>query len=266
MASGSDESLQNRVAVVTGAAGGLGGPIAAKLAALGARLVLVDLQTEPLKTLADTMATGACRPHIISCNITDEKQVAACAAEVKSVLGACDILVNNAGILTKPTPLESITLETWTGMLAVNLTGPFLCAKHFGPQMIEEGSGSIVNITSIAARMPNNAGAYAATKGGLISLTRQIAVEWGAKGIRCNCVSPGLVRTPMSEAFYQDEALHARRRGMVSSGRIGRPEDIASVVAWLAGDGAAYVNGQEILVDGGFALTPLMRVQPEPKA
>jgi NAD(P)-dependent dehydrogenase (short-subunit alcohol dehydrogenase family) len=187
------------------------------------------------------------------------------AAGVRDAFGRCDILVNNAGVLIKPTPLEEVPVDTWSNMLAVNLTGPFLMAKHIAPLMIANGTGSIVNITSIAASMPNNAGAYAATKGGLVSLTRQMAVEWGPKGVRCNCVSPALVRTPMSEAFYADEALHARRRSMVASGRIGRPDDIASVVGWLASDASAYINGQELLVDGGFSITPLMRVQPEVK-
>jgi NAD(P)-dependent dehydrogenase (short-subunit alcohol dehydrogenase family) len=257
--------LDGRVALITGAAGGLGGAMADRLASLGAHIVLVDLQLERLKPVADKIAAHNTTVRSLVCDVTNETQVAACAADVQKTFGRCDILVNNAGILTRPTPLERVSLETWSGMLAVNLTGPFLCAKHIGQLMIAQRSGSIVNITSIAATMPNNAGAYATTKGGLISLTRQIAVEWGPKGIRCNAVSPALVRTPMSEAFYADEELHARRRSMVASGRIGRPDDIASVVAWLASEAAGYVNGQEILVDGGFSKTPLMRLQPEVK-
>lgn len=257
--------LDNRVAVVTGAAGGLGGAMCERLATLGATLVLVDQTADGLHAAADRLMPHAPAVRVLTCDITDETQVQACAAEVQKAYGRCDILVNNAGMLPKPARLETVTVESWTATLAVNLTGPFLCAKHFGPLMIARGAGSIINITSIAATMPNNAGAYATTKGGLISLTRQIAVEWGPKGIRCNAVSPALVRTPMSEAFYADEALHARRRAAVASGRIGAPDDIANVIAWLASDAASYVNGQELLVDGGFSLTPLMRLQPEVK-
>jgi NAD(P)-dependent dehydrogenase (short-subunit alcohol dehydrogenase family) len=257
--------LDGKVAVVTGAAGGLGGAMADRLAALGAKLALVDRSGDGLDRMLAKLKGKDNSVVALARDITDEAQVRGAAEEVRKAFGRCDVLVSNAGILQKPTALENVTLESWSTMLGVNLTGPFLCAKHLGPLMMAGGGGSIVNITSIAATMPNNAGAYAATKGGLISLTRQIAVEWGPKGIRCNAVSPALVRTPMSEAFYRDEQLHARRRSMVASGRIGAPDDIASVVAWLASDASSYVNGQEILVDGGFSITPLMRVQPEVK-
>lgn len=257
--------LDGKIAVVTGAAGGLGGAMAERLVALGARLMLIDRHADGLAQLKSRMKAQENSVRTLICDITDEADVAKAAGEIRNAFGGCDILVNNAGLLMKPTPLEAVTIDGWQQLLAVNLTGPFLCTKHIGALMLARG-GSIVNITSIAASMPNNAGAYAATKGGLISLTRQIAVEWGGRGVRCNCVSPALVRTPMSEAFYQDEALHTRRRAMVAAGRIGKPDDIASVVAWLASDASGYVSGQEILVDGGFSLTPLMRLQPDVKA
>lgn len=254
--------LDGRIAVVTGAAGGLGGAMTARLLALGAKLMLVDRNTAGLDALRQRLGSQSNQVSVFAGDITDEADVRRLADETRKAFSRCDILVNNAGILPKNMPLESETLESWTRTLAVNLTGPFLCAKHLGAMMLAEGSGSIINITSIAASMPNNAGAYATTKGGLISFTRQVAVEWGPRGIRCNAVSPALVRTPMSEAYYADEALHARRRAMVASGRIAVPDDIANVVAWLASDAASYVNGQEILVDGGFSKMPLLRLQP----
>lgn len=243
------DCLKDRVAVVTGASGGLGGAIVRQLAAMGARIVLLDLKEAPCSASSGHMA--------LACDVTDEVAVTRAAAAVHSELGRCDILVNNAAILPVPTRLDQMAVGEWEKVFAVNLGGAVNCARAFGGLMLDAGAGAIVNIASIGASLPNAATAYGPSKAGVVGLTRQIAVEWGTSGVRANAVSPGLIRTPMSEAFYADPANHDLRAAAVALGRIGAPEDVASVVGFLASDASAYINGQEIVVDGGFGHTAL---------
>lgn len=258
----SGSALAGRVAVVTGAAGGLGGAIVRRLSELGAGIVLLELdEATAARAAAEVEAAGGTALGV-GCDISEEGAVAAAAQRVAGRFGRCDILVNNAALLPRPLPLEEIPAADWDRALAVNLRGPFLCAKHFGASMLAARSGSIVNVASVAGTFPNASGAYGPSKAGVLALTRQMAVEWGPRGVRANAVSPGLVRTPMSRDFYADPKVHEERSAAVALRRIGEPEDIAAVVAFLAGDEAAYVNGQEIVVDGGFIRTALMRLQP----
>ncbi len=249
MSAFASNAMAGRVAVVTGASGGLGGAIVAQLAAMGAHVAALDLQQPTLALPGDHLA--------LACDITSEQAVTEAAAEVHARWGRCDVLVNNAGILPRNITLEDTPVELWEQVFAVNLKGLLFCARQFVRPMMAAGSGSIVNLSSIAATAPNRVGAYSASKGAVVSLTRQMAVEWGPKGIRTNAVSPGLVRTPMSEPFYADPQVYAARVSTVAARRIGTPGELASVVAFLASDASAYVNGQEITVDGGFMLTGL---------
>jgi NAD(P)-dependent dehydrogenase (short-subunit alcohol dehydrogenase family) len=244
-------ALQGRVAVVTGAGGGLGGAIVAQLAAMGAIVVPLDLRELPV----------AAGQMSLACDIASEPAVQAAAQAVHERFGRCDVLVNNAAILPDPVPLEEISEALWSRVMDINVKGAFLCAKHFGGLMLAAGSGSIVNLSSIAAASPNAMGAYGPSKAAILALTRQIAVEWGPRGLRANAVSPGLVRTPMSEPFYANPENHAQRTAKVASRRIGVPADVASVIGFLASDAAAYLNGQEVTVDGGFMHTTLMALQ-----
>ena len=173
-----------------------------------------------------------------------------------------DILVNNAGIL-RPGALANLQLEEWNTLLNVNLTGYLLCAQAFRHQMIGRG-GAMVHIASIAATNPQpRSGAYSASKAAAAMLSRQLALEWGPDGIRSNVVSPGFIRTPMSEAFYQQPDVKERREKMLPSRRIGTPQDIADAVIFLASPRSAYVNGAEILVDGGLDQV-MMELTPRP--
>lgn len=249
----SSAALAGRTAIVTGAGGGLGGAIVRQLASMGARVVALDLHATKLEMPGDHLS--------LACDITQDASVAEAARAVQARYGRCDVLVNNAAVLPKPVPLEQTSDQLWGQVLDVNLKGVFLCCRHFGQQMLDAGRGSIVNLASIAASAPNAVGAYGASKAAVLALTRQIAVEWGPKGLRANAVSPGLVRTPMSEPFYADPTNHAARTSKVASRRIGVPAEVAAVVAFLACDASAYVNGQEIVVDGGFLHTSLMNLQ-----
>ena len=199
----------------------------------------------------------------IECDTSDVASVAAAAEAVRRSFGACDVLVNNAGLL-RAGALESLSLDDWNQVLSVNLTGYLLCAQAFGKQMLAARHGSMVHVASVAAHHPQpRSGAYSASKAGVAVLSRQLALEWGPSGIRSNVVSPGLIRTPLSEAFYQAPGVGERRAQMVPSRRIGTPQDIADVVLYLASDRAGYVNGADVAVDGGFAVV-LMETIPRP--
>jgi len=254
--------LDGRVAVVTGAAGGIGAAIVERLAALGASVALLDLP-HAVPGLEKTVQALPGRGIAAACDISDPASVAAAAESVKAGIGACDILVNNAGILAPHSPLQGLSLESWERSMAINLRGPFLCTQAFGAQMLERGRGSIVNIGSIAGSKPNASPAYSVSKAGLLALTRHTAVEWGPRGIRSNAVSPGFIRTPLSAVHYTSDEVLQWRIGLVPVRRLGTVADIADAVAFLACDASGFVNGQDLTVDGGFLETPLMHAQPK---
>ncbi|QSB20134.1 SDR family oxidoreductase [Pseudomonas sp. 15A4] len=255
-----NHDLRARVAVVTGAAGGIGQAIARTLGKRGAKIVLLDLNISTLRPVEDALMKESIEVVSIACDISNEIAVKASAEQVKSTWGGCDILVNNAGILPPPCPLESVPQEEVLKALSVNLGSMFLTSRYFGAHMLTKGKGSIINIGSTAAHSPNSSAPYSVSKAGVLALTRHTAVEWGPRGIRANTVSPGFIRTPLSESQYTDE-LYSLRLGMIPLRRLGTTEDIAFMVAFLASDEAAYVSGQDLTIDGGFLQTTLMHAQ-----
>lgn len=255
--------LSGRVCVVTGAGGGIGGAIAASFAAAGAAVALLDKNAETCAATTGALVGKGAKAVAIACDTSDPASITAACERATASLGPCDVLANNAGFLS-PGALSGLALEAWNANIAVNLTGYFLCAQIFGRAMLERRRGAIVHIASIAATNPQPwSGAYSVTKAGVAMLSRQLAAEWGPSGVRSNVVSPGLIRTPLSEAFYQHEETAKRRAELVPVGRVGTPQDIAEVVVWLASDRAAYVNGEEIIVDGGVTQT-FMGLVPRP--
>ena len=255
--------LREKVCVVTGAASGIGRGIALAFAQAGARLVALDRDGDGCARAAEEAKSAGASAVSFACDVTDPAAVAAVAAEAANAFGHCDVLVNTAGVL-RPGEIATVSPADWNGLMQVNLTAYLTCAQAFGRDMIARGSGALVHIASIAASEPQAAsGAYSVSKAGVIMLSRQIAFEWGPRGVRSNAVSPGLVRTPMSEAFYQAPGVLERREAAVPLRRVGTPADIADVVVFLASERARYVTGQEIVVDGGFAQT-LMSHVPRP--
>lgn len=254
MAGGADFS--GKIAVVTGGAQGIGLAIARRLAAAGARVVVADVQPPADDERLDFRRTD------VSC----ETQVRALFAAILAEHGGLDVLVNNAGVALEKS-IEQTELAAWERVFAVNVRGVFLCAKHARAAMRERG-GAIVNIGSIEARAANPLhAAYAASKGAVHSLTRNIALEYGGDNIRCNAIAPGWIDTPLNDnllAQYPDPAgARAAIRNLHPVGRIGAPDDIAEVALWLAGDGAAFASGQIYVHDGGrTACLPLPPLPP----
>ena len=255
-----DES-NGRVVVVTGAAGGLGSTMVREFLREGANVVLVDLAGDRLQHHIESPDLPDKRTMSWTADLTDEEAVIRLAAATQDRFGRCDVLVNNAGILGAPGPLAELSRAAWSQILAVNLTAAMLCTRELGKLMISQGSGAMVNITSVGAHSPNTSPAYGVSKAGLVALTRHTAVEWGPLGIRANAVSPGFVMTEMSAPHYADPDLLALRTQLTPVRRIGTAEDIAAAVLYLAGERATFVNGQELIVDGGFLSAPLMHVQ-----
>jgi NAD(P)-dependent dehydrogenase (short-subunit alcohol dehydrogenase family) len=255
--------LRGKVCVVTGAASGIGRAIALACAQAGATVVALDRDRDGCMRTADEARHAKANAGATICDVTDEAAVAAAAFQITQAFGRCDVLINNAGIL-RPGDVATVSLADWNALMQVNLTAYLCCAQAFGRDMLARGAGALVHIASIAASEPQGfSGAYSVSKAGVAMLSRQIAFEWGPRGVRSNTVSPGLVRTPMSEAFYQAPGVLERREQVVPLRRVATPADIADVVVFLASDRARYVTGQEVVVDGGFAQT-LMSHVPRP--
>jgi NAD(P)-dependent dehydrogenase (short-subunit alcohol dehydrogenase family) len=255
--------LEGRTCAVTGGGGGIGQAVAKEFARDGANVVLLDLDVALCAQVVAEITEAGGSATALTCDVTDDASVADAAKAAEGAFGGCAILVNNAGIL-RPGKLEELSIADWQTLLDINLSGYMRCAQAFGRGMLERGRGALVHVASIAASEPQAfSGAYSPSKAAVVMLSRQMAFEWGPQGVRSNVVSPGLVRTPLSEAFYQAPGVLERRSAAIPTRRICKPEDIADASAFLASDRAAHINGQEIVVDGGLSQT-LMSTVPRP--
>jgi NAD(P)-dependent dehydrogenase (short-subunit alcohol dehydrogenase family) len=243
-------TTHGRVAVVTGAARGIGLAIARRMLDDGYRVALLDIDAATL-----TLAAEGLEPHdhvlALECDVAEPGQVRASIDRVAARFGRIDALVNNAGVAVFK-PLLETTYEEWARVIAVNLTGPFLCTQACAPVMLKHGGGAVVNIGSISGlRASTLRVAYGTSKAALMHLTKQQAAELGTLGIRVNAVAPGPVDTAMAKQVHTAE-IRADYHDAIPLNRYGTEDEIAAAVVFLCGDAASYVNGQTLAVDGGF--------------
>ena len=236
-----------RVALVTGAAGGIGSAIAARLAQDGFRVACSDMDAGAAEAAAAEIA-GAVG---FGCDLRSEQEVDALRDAVTSELGSPWLLVNAAGVFFEHEVTE-LSLEHWDLVMDVNARGTFLTCRAVLPAMSAAGSGCIVNIASTAGLTGGHTrSAYNASKGAVVLFTRSLAIDWGPRGVRINCVAPGLIDTPMADWIRLDAVRLAAFERSVPAGRIGTPADVADAVSFLASDGAGYMHGSTLVVDGG---------------
>ncbi len=258
-------SLQGKVAVVTGGAMGIGAAIASRLAEAGASVLIADVDGDAASQRATELQGLGVDAEAIAADVSSEDDVIAVCNEARSRLGGLDILVNNAGIFPVA-PIQTMSLEDFTRVLAVNLHGAFLCTKHASAAMIEQGRGGrIINITSIDALHPSMVGLahYDASKHGMWGFTKTAALELAPEGIWVNAIAPGGVATPGVAAMQASDSDEGpdpadsleRFLAGIPMGRMGEPDDIARVALFLASDLASYMTGAQIVVDGGALLT-----------
>jgi NAD(P)-dependent dehydrogenase (short-subunit alcohol dehydrogenase family) len=246
-------SLDGLVAVVTGGSSGIGRAMAGALAHAGARVVVVARGERRLDETVRALRAAGRSAVGVSADLGDRGALARAADAVAGEFGEPDILVNSAGINLRP-PMDSLTMADWDQTIAVNLSAPFALGQRFGPRMAERGWGRIINIASQQAiRAFGNSGAYGASKGGLISLTRSQSEAWAPRGVCCNAISPGFVVTPLTAEVALDPARTAALAARTMTGRNGQAADFEGVAVFLASRASAYVTGQVIFVDGGFS-------------
>jgi 2-deoxy-D-gluconate 3-dehydrogenase len=242
--------LNNRIAIVTGGSRGIGKGIAISLAKAGADIAVADI-IDASEAVGEIEALG--RSAIsVKTDVSKKKSIDSMVAEVINKFGKIDILVNDAGIL-KLAPSESMEEKDWDKLVDINLKGYFLCAQAAGKEMIQQKSGSIINIASIAGINAYQQGAaYSSSKGGVILLTKALAAEWGKYNIRVNAICPGVILTDMTKDMMENEDFKKGTLSKVPLGRVGMPEDIGNVALFLASDAAAYVTGHALVADGGW--------------
>lgn len=247
-----DFSLEGKVALVTGASYGIGFAIAEGMAKAGATIVFNDIRQELVdKGLAAYREAGV-EAHGYVCDVTDEDAVQAMVKQIVQEVGVIDILVNNAGI-TKDGLLMMMKPEDFDAVIAANLRGTFLCMKAVARQMVKQRYGRIVNLSSVVG-LRGNAGQvnYAASKAGVIGMTKSLAKELAGRNITVNAVAPGFIDTDMTAALT--ETAKNAALGSIPMGRMGTPENVAKAVAFLAGEDAGYITGQVLAVDGGMSM------------
>jgi len=250
-------SFEGKVALVTGAASGLGLATANAFAKSGASVVLADWNERAARAAADELTAQGHKAIAIRCDVADDAQVEAMVSHTIAAFGRLDAAYNNAGVQNVLAETADTTGDDYDRVMGINLRGEWSCMKFELQQMRKQGSGAIVNCSSLGGLVGGaERGIYHAAKHGVLGFTKSAALEYATRGIRINAICPGLIWTPMADQMVaggQGDALKAMEKS-IPMGRVGRPEEIANAVIWLCSDAASYVTGQSISVDGGFVM------------
>ncbi|MFA9476987.1 SDR family NAD(P)-dependent oxidoreductase [Phycisphaerales bacterium AB-hyl4] len=249
-------TLTGKVVIVTGAGSGIGVGIAEVIAERGGAVAVLDRDAASAERVAEKLQTGGGEAISVACDVSDEGQVAEAVAQVHERFGRIDGLVNNAGV-NFVKPFDEMSIAEWDRVISIDLRGTFLCTHACMPHFFANGSGSVVNIASVhtQACLPG-AASYDAAKWGVLGMTKALAVEYASRGIRFNCLSPGLIDTKIWQdiqaAAVDQEACLAHWRANIPAGRVGTPREMGQVAAFLLSDDASYVTGANLLADGGM--------------
>jgi NAD(P)-dependent dehydrogenase (short-subunit alcohol dehydrogenase family) len=248
--------LSNKVAIITGSGSGMGQAAAELFAREGASVVVTDISAEMGEATVRSIRDAGGRAIFVKANVADEDEVKHMVNTAIDAFGRVDVLYNNAGIMPSDDgSVTDLTEATWDRILDVNLKSAFLCSKYTIPHMMKQGKGSIINIASFVAFMgctvPQDA--YTASKGGMLSLTKSFAVQYGRYGIRCNAICPGPIETPLLRTLWTNEEARDLRLSRIPLGRFGEPEDIIYMALYLASDESSWTTGAWLIVDGGIS-------------